>query len=281
MDDLIDNFFQSKYTEEARDLLYKASGIFSVFTFSEPFGEIVDLISMEGSIENDTLVDGVRGIFDRGVNRLLEANRVRVGVEVTFAERIRILEGIFAITKIEDPEPYLPLFDSWSSDEETFAKVLGIVLSEPYEEFFYQFTWVYEGTLKRLKEFLEDLKTENETVELGLLKDIRKNLRVFNKVFGSIPIIESLTEINFIKGQPFQSYLNIFREEIVDLSDMESTTYALIWLAIVSSDGYKNPKLLLMEEAKNLFLDIPFYNAFNSMCTKAFGMYLPALGVEQ
>ena len=276
MNDILDLFFQKNYTQETQDLIYKATGIFSVFTFSTPFGEIVDLISMTDNIESENVIDGVRGIVEKGIDKLLEANRIKVFQEATFAERIRILEGVFAITKIEDPTDYLPFFDGWDADKVKFSKVLGLVLGDDYEDFIYTISWVYEGTVKRLKEYLDEMKIENETIDTELIKKIRKNIRIFEQVFGSVDIVQSLSEINFIKGQPFQLYLNSFKDEIVDESDMEGTTYGLIWLVIVSSDGYNNPKIILMEEAKNLFQDINLLNVFNAMCTKAFGLYLAA-----
>lgn len=276
MQDLIDVYIEKKYTEEAKELLYAAIGIFAVYNYSEPLGDMVDLVSMQGEIEEVGIVDGVRGYVERGIDRLLEVNRVRVGDEVTFRERIRILEGIFALTKINDPDEYLPLFSGWLSNEEIFAKTIGIALDEPYEDFYVQLTWVYEGTIKNLREYLENMKTENETVEFELIKDIRKNLQCFLKVFGIVPIADSLTEMNILKGQPFKTYLNLFQDEIVDAQDMENTVYGLLWLALISSSGYRDPKSLLLEESKALFTDYKDYTLFNNMVTKALGLYLPA-----
>lgn len=280
MNDLIETFFQTKFTEEMQENLYSAIGLFTLFGYVEPMGEVVDLIMRDGYEAPENIADGVTGIISRAVDRLLHENRVTVLPEVTFRERIKILEGIYALTRIEDPSNFLPLFDGWLNNEEIFARVIGDVLSVPYEDIFVQLQFVFEGTIARMKEFFEDIKVENETVEFALLKKIRKNLRVFFKVFGSPSLVEALNEMNMIKGQKFQSYINLLRDEVLNPDDMESTCYALLWLALISEDGQDNVKLFLMEQAKDLFLEVREQTLFNQMLTKALGVYLPTLEVE-
>lgn len=280
MNDLIETFFQTKFTEEMQENLYSAIGLFTLFGYVEPMGEVVDLIMRDGYEAPENIADGVTGIISRAVDRLLHENRVTVLPEVTFRERIKILEGIYALTRIEDPSNFLPLFDGWLNNEEIFARVIGDVLSVPYEDIFVQLQFVFEGTIARMKEFFEDIKVENETVEFALLKKIRKNLRVFFKVFGSPSLVEALNEMNMIKGQKFQSYINLLRDEVLNPDDMESTCYALLWLALISEDGQDNIKLFLMEQAKDLFLEVREQTLFNQMLTKALGVYLPTLEVE-
>ena len=281
MNDLIYEFFKNNYTEETQELLYGAIGLFAVFNYPEPLGSLVDLMTMEGNIEKDTIVEGVRGYIEKGIDTLMFANRIKVFPEVTLRDKVRLLEAIFAFTKIEDPEPYLPYMDGWMSNEEIMAKCIGEVLGEPYETFFPMLSWVFDGTIARFKDYLENMKIENETLDTQALKEIRKNLRVFNKVFGQIPVIESLEEINPIKNQEFKLYIDLFKESLIDPDDMENTVFGLMWIAMISSDGYKNPKMLLMEYGKELFADYAHHRLYDSMLTTAFGKYISAREVEQ
>lgn len=278
---LIDVYFENTYSPEARELLYRAIGLFAVFTHAEPLGDIVDLISMEGNLEKDTIVDGVRNIIENGIDEIVRANRIRLQNDVTMTDKVHLLEGIFMLTKVDDPTNLLPLFDGWLTNEEKLAKILGEVLQEEYEQFFYMFTWVYDGTIKRLKEYFETLKIENETLDLEMLRSIRKNLRAFNSVFGEPTMVARLDEINPIKCQPFALYDQLFREEINNPEDIEGMVYSYLWLSLISSDGYMNPTAVLHGYSKDLFTDLQHQQLFDSMLTKALGLYNPTRENQQ
>lgn len=281
MDDLVTNYFLNKYTPEARGLLYRAMGIFTVSNYTEPFGDIVNLLGQEQVLDESAISDGVREICEKGIWSILQSNRINVHGDVTFEERIVLCEALFMLTKVEDPTDYLPLFDGWLSNEEILAKTLGLALDYPHEILMTQIAWVYEGTVQRLKEYMETLKKDLETVDIKLIHEIRLNIVVFYQVFGDIPIIDSLTELNILKGQPFTTYINLLESEIISEDEMEQNVYCLLWLALVSSDGYQNPKTLLVDQGRIIFPEPTHYALFDQMLNKALAAYLPAREVKK
>lgn len=281
MDDVITAYFATKYTEEARTLLYRALGIFTVSNYTEPFGAIVDVLSMSGNLEESAISDSIRETITSGIDKILSENRISVHADVTFEERIVICEALFMLTKIEDPTDYLPLFNGWLNNEEILAKTFGLALDIPFETFQTQIAWVYEGTIGRLKEYMETLKKENETVDLDLIRAVRLNIITFYQVFGSIEIIDNLNELQLLKGQPFSTYISLLEDEIITEEEMEQNVYCLLWLALISSDGYESPKALLIDQGKMIFPEPTQYAMFDSMLNKALAAYLPAREVKK
>lgn len=273
MDDLIDTFFQCKYTQEARDTMYASLGLFTVFNYPEPYGDISDLICMEREIENDTIVEGVRGYIDKGIDHLLRANNIYVLDEVPLRDKNRILENIFLISKIEDPEPYMSLFCGYLSNEEIMSRVFGILREDDYTEYMTQLKWVYDGTITKLKNYLTEMQTDNESADTKTMREIRKNLYAYFSAFGEVAIALSIQELNMLKGQKFDLYLELLKDEVVIPENLEDTVYALLFMALMSEDGHTNPMLLLLDKIKNLLPTQGHINSFNTMLTRGMAAY--------
>lgn len=272
--DILNVYFQNTYTEEARDLLYSAVGLLVVFSHLEPIGDIVDLITLEGSIEKDTIVDGVRNTIEKGIEELIWSNRIKLGVDVTFRRKIHILESIFALTKVEDPSDFIHYLTGWLTPEEKLARVLASVRGEQYEDFLVDFVWVYEGSVERLKTYFETIKVENETLDMEMIRGIRENLRIFEEVFGVPSAVAALNELNPIKGQAFDLYDLLFKEELREVEKVEEIAYAYLWLSLISSDGYKDPMAVLLNRSKDLFYEIQEQKSFDSIVTQLLGLFI-------
>ena len=63
------------------------------------------------------------------------------------------------------------------------------------------------------------------------------------------------------------------QNEIINLDDFETTTFGLLWLALISSDGADNPQKLLGEKIDSFFTTVIEINQFNAMLSKALGRF--------
>ncbi len=128
--------------------------------------------------------------------------------------------------------------------------------------------------MRRLQDLIESKVTEASVAsDLELLKTIRRNLVIFQAAFGLPKAIEGLSKLDVALGSTFEIYYDLFKNEIIDFGDLESTTWRLIWLALISSNGTQNPQLLLLDKSPELFNDISTVNSFNTMVQKAMGQY--------
>ena len=74
-------------------------------------------------------------------------------------------------------------------------------------------------------------------------------------------------------GGSFQPYLELFKDAIVNLGDTEATTFNLLWLAMVSQEGVRNPQKFLLSVSETIFTDMQQQQIFSRMLQKAMGRY--------
>lgn len=275
MDDLIEKFFESYITEELQAQLYKSLGLFTVFGLTNIHQELPDIIMQEQEEHKEVIIDQVHAHINKGLDTLLGAQRIRLGEDASLRFKNNFLEALFAFNYREDYTPYQKIMEDWmSSDEDKLASIVADIQGVDPSDIMEHLDWVYSGTMDTLKEYVnEKAQEESEAADMPLLRKIRRNLKAFEKAFGTPSSVQGLSEINMSMGSPFQTYLELFREAVINLGDMEGTTYNLIWLATISEDGTENPQKLLLEVSESLFPDHQQQRTFGAMLQKAMGRY--------
>lgn len=275
MDDLITIFFSTHFTEEQQILSYKALGLINSFGLTSVNQAVVGTIMREGDDHIENIVDQVHGLIEEGIDRVIFRHRITLENSPTLSFKVSLLEGIFGLAYREFYQPYqLCLEDYTSSDEEKLAFIISDITGLEETDILEHLVWVFPGTMRRLQDLIESKITEESVVsDLELLKTIRRNLVIFQAAFGLPKAIEGLSKSNVALGSTFEIYYDLFKNEIIDFGDLESTTWRLIWLALISSNGTQNPQLLLLDKSPELFNDISTVNSFNTMVQKAMGHY--------
>lgn len=275
MDDLITIFFSTHFTEEQQILSYKALGLIDSFGLTSVNQAVVETIMREGDDHIENIVDQVHSLIEEGIDRVIFRHRITLENSPTLSFKVSLLEGIFGLSYREFYQPYqLCLEDYTSSDEEKLAFIISDITGMEETDILEHLVWVFPGTMRRLQDLIESKVTEESVAsDLELLKTIRRNLVIFQAAFGLPKAIEGLSKINTALGSTFEVYYDLFKDEIIDFGDLESTTWRLIWLALISSNGTQNPQLLLLDKSPELFNDISTVNRFNAMVQKAMGHY--------
>lgn len=275
MDDLISIFFSNNFTEEQQTLLYKALGVISVFGLSNYGEEISHIVMQEGDQHKEVICDQVFAYVEEGIDSLISSHRLILENDPSLSFKVSLLEGIYGLAYREDYRPYVLILENQEkTNEEKFAEIVSDVTGTSAPDILDHLSWVFDGTLQRLQTLVEAKTIEEASVEdINLLKKIRKNLLIFETAFGIPKAINDLSQLQVAKGVEFDTYLQLLGEEIIDLSDLEGTTWRLIWMALISKDGTDNPQKLLLEKTEQFFTDLRVQNQFSSMLQKAMGHY--------
>lgn len=275
MDDLLQTFFENYLTEELQTQLYKALGIFTVFGLTTIHQELPDIILQEQEEHREVIVDQVVSHIKEGIDSLFEAQRIKIAEDASLSYKTNFLEAIFAFSYREDYRPYQIVTEDWTlSNEEILASIIADIQGVDVTVVLEHLEWVYDGTIARLVSFIKDKNIEEvETEDMDLLKGIRKNLKAYQAAFGTPASVQGLIDINMSMGVSFQTYLELFKDAIINLADIEATTFNLIWLAMISKDGSINPQKFLLSISETLFTDIQQQQLFSRMLQKAMGRF--------
>ena len=275
MNELIENFFSSFYTEEMQAQLYRSLGLFTVYGLTNIHQELPDIIMQEGEDHREVIADKVLNLINSGLDDLLQIQRIRLVEGAPLAFKATFLEAIYTFAYREDYLPYKRIVENWSlNNEEKLATILADIISVDVGVIMEYLDWVYDGTMKRMVDFINEKATEEDQAQdMELLRKIRRSLKAYEASFGTPASVQSLIDLNMSLGSPLQVYLELFKESVVNLADLESTTFNLIWLALISSDATDNPQKFLLEISNDLFSDMHQIQVFSSMLQKAMGRY--------
>ena len=275
MDDLIQSFFENYLTEELRSQLYKALGLFTVYGLTTIHQELPDIILQEQEEHREVIVDQLVSHITGGLDSLFVAQRIRLGSEASIGYKTSFLEAIFAFSFREDYRPYQVVTEDWTlTNEEKLGAIIADVQGVDITEVMEHLEWVYDGTISSLVNFIKNKNIEEVGIEdTELLRSIRSNLKTYRIAFGTPASVEGLTNINMALGGSFQTYLELFKDAIVNLGDIEATTFNLMWLAMVSKEGVSNPQKFLLSVSETIFTDMQQQQIFSRMLQKAMGRY--------
>lgn len=274
MEDLLNAYFEVNFTEEQKALIYRGLGICNVYNYPAAFQEIETLIMSHQEMHSENIRDACLDQIEIAMDNIIMASRITLDSEPSLRFKIELLEAIFAIPYRECYSGYAGIMeDPVRTDVEKLGYVVCDISNIDIATFLEHVEWIYEGSFERLKSLiLERAKEEEKVGDVELLKSIRKNLIIFEQAFGLPKALEGLQSIEFAKGCPFDLYYELFHEEIIG-NDLESATWCLIYLAVVSSDGYLNPQKLLLDKADQIFDSVQKTKSFTNMLNKAMGRY--------
>lgn len=275
MDDIVSSYIDNTYTPEMALIVYRALGLFNVFNLAAPIVSIVDAIHMSQEQHPEAIMDTITIALGDGLDQLFFAHRVVTSENASLADKVNLMEAIYGFQYQESYGPLKAIMENANvSPRDRFIDVLSVVSSIDSASLEDLIDEVYEGTVDRMKVFLDSkIGEEEEAVDFELLKKVRTNLIVYSKAFGKPKISMVLEEFEFQYGLPFDTYFNLVKNDIINLEDFETTTFGLLWLALISEDGMDNPQKLLGEKIDSFFTNVLEVNRFNAMLSKALGRF--------
>lgn len=271
--DIVNNYIDSAFTPELASELYRAIGLMNVFGQNEVTMLLQEAVLSEQEQHREVISDQIVSYIDQGLDRLFMAQRITLNPDTSLTSKNDILQALFSFAYREDYLPYLRVLENpQTSSEEKLCEILEDLTGMARSEFETCIDSVFDGSIARMKEFAQGgVQEEQASEDMDLLREIRKSLRAYRQAFGSPAAVERLSEFDIAKGMKFEVYFQLFESEVFNLNDLESTVFNLLWLALISEEGYQNPQKLLMEQTERLFTNIQDSQNFLRMLQKAMG----------
>lgn len=256
MQDALDLFIRSTYSEGAQDDIYQTFGLFRVFNHLQPFIDIDDIIMMESFTTPEAMQDGITNRIIEGQDYLLDRHGIKLSDDATLAFRGIVLRGLLMIQKLEDATPYLRILESMQSDPETLARIMELLTQIPQTTFLQVLEEVRPICLTMMRQFLYSQEASDETVAAVINTTVQTYTRLFKDVFGINVAVRVVLESDAIAGEEFSVYLNLFRELQALITDEQMLVELLLFLILYSSDGVADPMAVYNEHAVQLVPDI-------------------------
>lgn len=256
MDDIIDIFVNEAYTEEAKEDMYQAFGLFRVFNYLGPFADMTDMLMMESFVSPEAMQDGITNRVVEAQDYLLDRHGIKVTDEATLAFRNIILRCLFMIQKLESPEPFLRVLESLMTDEEKITTIFEMLSNVPHTTFLHVLEEVRPITIKLLSDFLYAQEDNQTNRARPVNSTVVEYVRLFKEVFGINAGVRVILDSDTIQGEEFALYMPLYNELRAMITDEQTLVELLMFLLIFSSDGVRDPMKVYAEYSVELVPDL-------------------------
>lgn len=259
MDDLINIFVDSNYTEETREDIYQAFGLFQTFNYLDPFPAIQEMLMMSNYHESVDLADSLVGLINRGQAYILDQHGVELTEETTMAFNNIVLKVLFQLQRLESPDPVLRILESMEPKDVKFSEIMEMFTDVPMTTFMQVIKEIRPVFMKNLATFLySEEATDREAVEE--IPVIVEHIRLFKDVYGVNPAVRVILDAGTVMGEEFKLYLPIYDDIRQIVQDEGVLVECLLFLLLYSSDGVVNPMGVFSEHSDYLISDLATAN---------------------
>ncbi len=259
MDELINIFVESNFTQETQEDIFQSLGLFRVFNYLEPF-PVIEQILMTGSLQETTaMVDGFINVITAAQDYLLDRHGITLSSETTLAFNNVVLKVLFQLQRLQDPEPVLKTLETMNDDMEKITEIFAMFSEVPQTTFLQIVETVRPICLVMLSDFLY---TQESNMQLASspLPRIKEMVHLFKDVYG-IPLpVRAVLDSDTVMGETFNLYLPLYDELREQVADEELLVQSLLFLLLYSSDGVMDPMKTFSIHADYLVSDLTVGN---------------------
>lgn len=255
MDDLIDIFITTHYTEEAQEEIYQTIGLFKAFNYMDAFGNLTQMLMMESYLEPDVMLDTFTQVLINGQDYILDRHGVELSSEATLSFRNICLTAMLLLQKQDDVVPILRILESEGNQEEKLSRILEHVTDIPATTFIQVLEEVRPICLRMLADFLY-AQESNEQKAVPELVQIRENVRKFTQTYGMNAAVRTIIDSDVVMGEEFKLYIPIYNELREQVTDEQMLVETLLFLLLYSSDGVKAPVEVYSQNSGDLISDM-------------------------
>lgn len=259
MDDLINIFVTSTYTQETQEDIFQALGLFRVFNNTDPFPLIDELLMMESYQEPSSLADSVINVIIAGQEFILDRHGIILNEETTLAFNNVILKTLYQLQRLEDPVPVLKTLESQVSDLEKFSEIMEMFNPIPATTFIQLVDTLRPVFLSLLADFLYGQESAMQPAVKAIPR-IRDMSILFKQVFGINVAIRAVLDSGVLMGEPFILYLPLYKELQALVEDETQLVHTLLFLLLYSEDGIQDPLKTFAEYSDQLVPDLTTSN---------------------
>lgn len=256
MNDLIDIFVNTYYSEDAMEDIYQTFGLFRAFNYLDPFVDIQNMLMMESYVTPEALQDGVTSRIIEAQDYLLDRHGITVHDECTLADRMTILRCLFMVQKLDNPTPFLRVLESLKTDDEKICTIMSMLSDIPETTLMMQLQEVRPITTIMLSQYLytqEDNQSNRAHMANG---KVQEYVKLFTEVFGINPGVRVILNSDAIQGEEFSLYLPLYQELRQLITDETVLVELLLFMLLYSSDGVEDPVKVYNEYSADLVPDM-------------------------
>lgn len=240
MDDIIDVFLQTYYTEQAQEDIYVALGLFRTFNHLRPFEDIQQTLMMESFKSPEVMQDNVTLIVIHAQDYLLDHHGINLTDDSTLAFRNIVLRVLLMLQVLEDPVPSLRVLESALSKPEKYARLMEMHADIPETTFLQTLETVRDVFFDQLSAFLYSQEGNNDKAD-EVNRDVVLYVRLFKETFGINPAIKVILDSNIVAGDSFSQYVSTLNALRAQITDETMLVELLLFFLLYSKDGVHDP----------------------------------------
>lgn len=256
MDEMIDIFVETFYSDEMKSLVYRGLGIFESFQHYEPFPELINLAMSHQSIENSELSNSFVDKVKSGLCDILSAHGLVVSSDSRLSHIVELCTGLGIIQRLENYESLARKLEGTKSDIEIVCEIFEQITALKFIELMDLIEELNPSFMEGLKTFigLKDQENDANKEETAVFK--MDSVKAFEKKFGGDSLGVKLLRTNTPPGYEFKTYANLTRDFIVKEGNIRETALNFYSLMLISNDGHLSPITFFRQIAGEFFSDM-------------------------
>ena len=279
----LENFITQVRQDNTIDLIQDAIQVFEKYSLSTYLDHYAAVL-----FDNDLKTDeeNVKSIIAQTyllLNHLLEQQGIFTGEEIPLYQLTELCNAIFDITDYEDKSQIYRIIETYDNPVELLAELVALV-SNLNPELVLSFNLnVSENLPYTLKATLSEPVDTEGLVDSQTLAEIKKRYLAFKNMIGKAVYADNyLSEATSI-GLPFSVYLKLYQQDSTKLSEEfidpipNLIALDLVSMALLSSDGYNNPLMIIKSEINSLYAEIEKTTKLNISVSNIVQQYTKAL----
>jgi hypothetical protein len=273
MDELLQDFLDANFSDEAQEEYRKSFDLFDYLEFNQAWPPLLDVIGLIGVDPTEALIDRFTNTLSEQLDIAFAQFTIKIVPTATIAERNELLRAIAHFQHLEDYTPLARILESFQQDDVQLARVLAD-LSMYDEHRIMTLIESFEPKLMGiLKEYIYSKEKDLTNQDGSNRRDILSGFRVFCKLYGENTIAALLLKDGMAIGNRFEIYLPYVQEELI-LGTDEKVAENILSMIMFSGDGYNSPLLLFRKYSFYILQDLNKVTKIEALVLAMISKYL-------
>lgn len=274
MDELLHDFLEANFSEEAQEEYRKSFDLFDYLEFVQAWPPLLDVIGLIGVDPTEALIDRFTNVLIEQLDAAFAQFTIKIVPHASIAERNELLRAIAHFQHLEDYAPLARILESFQSDDIQLARILSD-LSMYDEHRILTLIESFEPKLMGiLKEYIDSKEKEVVNQDGSERRNILSGFKVFCKLFGENHIAAMLLKDGMAIGNRFQVYLPYIQDELCFGGSDEKIAENILSMIMFSGDGYNSPLLLYRKYSFYILQDLSKVTKIEALILAMISKYL-------
>jgi hypothetical protein len=257
MIDILRDYLAGAASPEFTQTIEEAHDALDALQLPDYSDDFVEILMTDDATDQGQTVQRIYDTTRDILVTLLKAMGVEPNDEARVSHLTTLLSGLHAVESYQDPHIILQHCALGLHPEELLAEILSVITSHAAEELLVDIHGVSQRTIQKIIEIM------NERVELEEPEDHaparQKYLdayRQFKDHIGGLDLVlDHYIASGMDFGYPFMIYANLVGRAFEGMP-VQNIAANLVSMAIVSTDGYENPRSVIKAHIENFINDL-------------------------